>query len=165
MHGTRSAAPRRAPMTGLRPEHDPTAAPVEGELPSGQYWQAGTVPSPVGVVVLVHGRHGRGGRYRHVAERLAGGGYVTYVVDHPGHGRSPGTRGNISSMAATVDGVDRLAALAAERHPGVPLFVYGHSMGGLIALTYLTGNPTPGVRGAGISSPALDTPAAARVPG
>jgi alpha-beta hydrolase superfamily lysophospholipase len=152
-------------MTAPRPEGDPTATPVEGTLPAGQYWQAWTVPSPVGVVVLVHGLHEHGGRYRHVAERLARGGYATYVVDHPGHGRSPGSRGNISSMAATVDGVDRLAFLAAERHPGVPLFVYGHSMGGLIALTYLTGVPHPGIRGAVISAPALDTSAAAGLQG
>src|SRR3954465_8131041 len=120
MHGTRPAAPRRAPMTGLRPENDPTAAPVEGELPAGQYWQAWTVPSPGGVVVPVPGLREHGGRYRPVAERLARGGYATYVADHPGHGRSPGTRGNISSMAATVDGVDRLPPPAPPRHPAAP---------------------------------------------
>jgi acylglycerol lipase len=110
--------------------------------------------------VLVHGLHEHGGRYRHVAERLARSGYASYVVDHPGHGRSSGARGNISSMAGTVDGVDQLVRLAGERHPGAPLFVYGHSMGGLIALTYLTGSPDARIRGAVISAPALDTGAA-----
>ncbi|WP_222268002.1 alpha/beta hydrolase [Modestobacter marinus] len=152
-------------MTGPRPGEDATAAHTEGTLGSGQYWQAWAVPSPVGVVVLVHGLHEHGGRYGHVAGRLARAGYATYVVDHPGHGRSPGVRGNISTMAGTVDGVDRLVRLAGERHPGVPLFVYGHSMGGLIALTYLTGSPEPRVRGAVISAPALDTSAAAGLRG
>jgi alpha-beta hydrolase superfamily lysophospholipase len=138
-------------------------ARTDGTLPSGQFWQAWTVDAPVGVVLLVHGLHEHSGRYAHVAQRLAAAGYATYAVDHPGHGRSPGSRGNIGSMAATVDGVTALAALAADRHPGVPLFVYGHSLGGLIALQYLTGSPDPRIRGAVISAPALDTSAASGV--
>jgi alpha-beta hydrolase superfamily lysophospholipase len=140
---------------------EPTS--VEGTLPSGQFWQGWTVEPPVGVVVLVHGLHEHGGRYRHVAARLARAGYASYVVDHPGHGRSPGTRGDIGSMASTVAGVDATVRLAADRHPGVPLFVYGHSLGGLISLQYLTGSPDPRIRGAVISAPALDTDAASGV--
>jgi alpha-beta hydrolase superfamily lysophospholipase len=150
-------------MTAPRPDEGRTAAHTEGVLASGQFWQAWTLQTPVAVVVLVHGLHEHGGRYRHVAERLAAAGYAVYVVDHPGHGRSPGTRGNLASMAATVGGVDALARLAGERHPGVPLFVYGHSLGGLIALQYLTGTPDARVRGAVISAPALDTGAATGV--
>src|SRR3712207_185461 len=63
-------------------------------------------------------------------------------------------------MAAAVDGVAELVRFAGERHPGVPLFVYGHSLGGLIALQYLTGTPDPRIAGAVISAPALDTGAA-----
>jgi alpha-beta hydrolase superfamily lysophospholipase len=110
--------------------------------------------------VLVHGLHEHGGRYAGVAERLARSGYASYAVDHPGHGRSPGVRGNLTSMAAAVDGVAQLVGLAGERHPGAPLFVYGHSLGGLIALQYLTGAPDDRIRGAVISAPALDTSAA-----
>ncbi len=150
-------------MTAPRPDEGRTAAHTEGVLPSGQFWQAWTLQTPVAVVVLVHGLHEHGGRYRHVAERLTAAGYAVYVVDHPGHGRSPGTRGNLASMAVTVGGVDALARLAGERHPGVPLFVYGHSLGGLIALQYLTGTPDARIRGAVISAPALDTGAATGV--
>ena len=77
-------------------------AHLDGTSPAGQYWQAWTPEEPVGVVVLVHGLHEHGGRYRSVAERLAAAGYAGYVVDHPGHGRSPGTRGNIGSMGGAV---------------------------------------------------------------
>jgi len=135
-------------------------AHIDGTSPAGQHWQAWTPEEPVGVVVLVHGLHEHGGRYRSVAERLAAAGYAGYAVDHPGHGRSPGTRGNIGSMAATVDGVHALVRLAGERHPGLPLFVYGHSLGGLIALQYLTGDPDPAIAGAVISAPAVDLSAA-----
>ena len=141
-------------MTAARPVH------AEGTLSSGQYRQAWTVEDPVGAVVLVHGVHEHGGRYRHVAEALAAAGYAVHAVDHPGHGRSPGRRGNIGSMAAVVDGVAELVRLAGQQHPGVPLFVYGHSLGGLIALQYLTGTPDARVAGAVISAAALDTSAA-----
>ena len=99
----------------------------EGTLPSGQYWQGWTVPDPVGVVVFVHGVHEHGGRYAHVAERLAAGGYASYAPDHPGHGRSPGRRADIGSLAAAVEGVAQTVRAAGDRHPGVPVFVYGHS--------------------------------------
>ncbi|MER7080041.1 Lysophospholipase, alpha-beta hydrolase superfamily [Saccharopolyspora kobensis] len=134
----------------------PAAAHSEGTSPSGQYWQSWTVEQPGGVVVLVHGLHEHSGRYRHVAARLNAAGYAVYALDHPGHGRSPGTRGNIGGMAAAVTGVGLLARLAADRHSGVPVFVYGHSMGGLISLQYLTGTPLQRIRGAVISAPALD---------
>ena len=135
----------------------------QGTLPSGQYWQGWAVPDPVGVVVLVHGVHEHGGRYGHVAERLGAAGYASYAPDHPGHGRSPGRRGNIGSLAAAVDGVAQTARAAADRHPGVPLFVYGHSLGGLVALQYLTGTPHERVAGGVVSAPALDTSTATPV--
>jgi acylglycerol lipase len=130
---------------------------AEGTLSTGQYWQAWTDDgTPVrGVVVLVHGVHEHGGRYAHVGTRLAAAGYPVYAVDHPGHGRSPGPRGNIGSMDEAVAGVDALARLAVEQHPGVPAFVYGHSLGGLIALQYITGTPIE-LRGAVVSAPAVD---------
>ena len=148
-------------MTEPRGDAAPTLA--EGTLPCGQYWRGWAVDDPAGSVVLVHGLHEHGGRYRHVAERLAAAGYACYAADHPGHGRSAGTRGNIGSMAAAVTGVDEAVRLAWERHPGTPLFVYGHSLGGLIALQYLTGAPDARIRGAVISAPALDTSAASGV--
>ncbi len=129
----------------------------DGTLSTGQYWQRWRPDGPAkGAVVLVHGLHEHSGRYAHVAERLAGAGYAVTAVDHPGHGRSPGTRGGIRSMAETVHGLDVVVRRAEDATPGVPLFVYGHSLGGLIALQYLTGRPSPGVRGGVLSAPAVD---------
>jgi acylglycerol lipase len=141
-----------------------TARHEDGRLPvSGQYWQAWTPSGPVrGVVVLVHGAHEHSGRYAHVAETLGAAGFAVHAVDHPGHGRSAGTRGNIGSMAQTVAGVDQVARAAQQRHAGAPTFVYGHSLGGLIALQYLTGDPVP-LAGAVISAPAVDLSAASAV--
>ncbi|MER7012192.1 lysophospholipase [Saccharopolyspora sp. NPDC000359] len=143
-------------MTTPHDDALPTAEHSEGTSSNGQYWQSWTVERPAGVVVLVHGVHEHSGRYWHVAERYTAAGYAVYAVDHPGHGRSAGKRGNIGSMAAAVAGVDLVARLAAQRHEDVPLFVHGHSMGGLISLQYLTGAPLERIAGAVISAPALD---------
>ena len=144
-----------------------TAARDEGTTPDGKYWQSWSVNNPTAVVILVHGVHEHSGRYQHVADRLTSSGFAVYAMDLPGHGRSPGKRGNIGSMAATVDGVDRLTRRAAEKHPRVPLFLYGHSLGGLITLQYVTGAHHDRIRGAVVSAPALDistaTPSQKRV--
>jgi alpha-beta hydrolase superfamily lysophospholipase len=134
---------------------------LEGTLPdSGLYWQGWANDEPVrGVVVLIHGAHEHSGRYAHVAERLLVSGYRTYAIDHAGHGRSPGARGNIGSMAGTVAAVDELARFAQSRHPSAPTFVYGHSLGGLIALQYVTGSPVS-LSGVVVSAPAVDVSAA-----
>jgi alpha-beta hydrolase superfamily lysophospholipase len=134
---------------------------TEGTLErSGLYWRSWTDDQPAtGVVVLVHGLHEHSGRYAHVAERLLRSGYRTYAVDHAGHGHSPGSRGNIGTMAATVAGVHEVAQLAQSENPDRPTFVYGHSMGGLIALQYLTGDAVS-LHGAVLSAPAVDLSAA-----
>ena len=140
---------------------------VEGSLscPGGReaYWQS-WAPSDAeikAVVLLVHGLHEHSGRYAHVGQRFAAEGYAAYAVDHPGHGRTAGRRGNIGRMADVVAGVHALAGHAADRHPGAPLFVLGHSLGGLIALQYVTGDPAP-LRGAIISAAAVDLSAASQ---
>ncbi|MEU7905678.1 lysophospholipase [Actinoplanes sp. NPDC049118] len=136
-----------------------TQTHAEGRLTNHQYWQSWSPEAPTGLVIVVHGAHEHSGRYRPVAERLTAAGYAVHALDHPGHGQSSGKRGNITSMAAAVHGVDTLTRMATEVHPGAPVFVYGHSLGGLIALQYLTGTPAGCVRGGIISAPALDTSA------
>jgi alpha-beta hydrolase superfamily lysophospholipase len=107
-------------------------------------WQGWVPPQPPkGVVVIVHGLAEHGGRYAHVAEHLAAHGYASYAHDHHGHGRSAGTRGNIDRMSHVVTDLETMIRSASGRHAGAPLFLYGHSMGGLIALVYATGDPVP----------------------
>ena len=88
------------------------------------------------VVVLVHGLGEHSGRYDHVAARLVGEGYAVHAVDHRGHGRSDGPRAFIEDMDDVVADVDTLVDGAVAAEPDVPVFMLGHSMGGLIALRY-----------------------------
>jgi alpha-beta hydrolase superfamily lysophospholipase len=91
---------------------------------------------PRAVVVIAHGAGEHSGRYAHVAARLVDEGYAVYALDHRGHGHSEGARAVIDRIDNAVEDLDQLIVLAASEHPGVPLFLLGHSMGGTISVRY-----------------------------
>ncbi len=120
------------------------------------YWQAWLPHDPArAVVVIVHGIHEHSARYAHVGRRLAAAGYAVYAADHRGHGRSDGQRGNIERMSFLTNDLDSFVRFAAGRHPDLPIFMVGHSLGGLIALHYVTEQRTTRVRGLVVSGPAV----------
>jgi alpha-beta hydrolase superfamily lysophospholipase len=84
-------------------------------------------------VLLVHGIGEHSGRYEALVAHLCGAGYAVRAFDLRGHGRSEGRRGD-TRFAPTFDDIDRL--LDEERGHGLPLFLFGHSLGGLIVLAY-----------------------------
>jgi acylglycerol lipase len=101
------------------------------------YWQAWVPRDPVrAIVVVVHGLHDHSARYAHVGTRLAAAGFAVYAADHRGHGRSEGRRANIERMTLIQADLRSFVRFATERHPGLPVFMVGHSLGGLIALQY-----------------------------
>jgi alpha-beta hydrolase superfamily lysophospholipase len=101
------------------------------------FWQAWLPPDPCrGVVVIAHGAGEHSGRYLHVADRLVREGYAVYALDHRGHGRSGGPRAYIDRMDNAVADLDTLVVRAAGEHPGGPVVLLGHSMGGTVSLCY-----------------------------
>lgn len=88
-------------------------------------------------IVVVHGLGEHSGRYEAFGARMADYRFATFACDLRGHGLSDGRRGHVPSFDAVLQDVDRfrreVQGLTDER---VPLFVLGHSMGGLIALRY-----------------------------
>jgi acylglycerol lipase len=106
-----------------------------------------------GVVCLMHGLGEHSGRYAHVAAALADAGFATLTLDLPGHGRSPGKRGHLTIPQALM-AVDLLLDEAALRHPLRPRFLYGHSLGGCIALNYALRRERP-ISGVVATSPLL----------
>ena len=101
------------------------------------YWQAWLPEaSPRAIVLIAHGGAEHGGRYAWTAGQLTARGYVVYAIDHRGHGRSAGPRAYVDRVDNAVSDLHALADLTRERHPAAPVFLLGHSMGGLIALSY-----------------------------
>ncbi|MFC5472275.1 alpha/beta hydrolase [Cohnella suwonensis] len=111
----------------------------------------GDVPAVIGIV---HGMGEHMGRYVHVAEMLNASGYAVLGFDQRGHGNTAGKRGHVPQYADLLEGVDKLLAEARSRFPGVPLFLYGHSMGGNVTLNYLL-RCKPDIAGAIVSGPWL----------
>jgi alpha-beta hydrolase superfamily lysophospholipase len=88
------------------------------------------------VALVVHGYGEHIGRYEELAGVLAGHGAAVFGPDHMGHGASAGERVLIEDFEEVVADVHAVADLARRTHPGVPLVLIGHSMGGLIAARY-----------------------------
>ncbi|MEE8491745.1 MAG: lysophospholipase [Acidimicrobiia bacterium] len=86
-------------------------------------------------IVIVHGAAEHSGRYEHVGSALAARGYATYSYDHRGHGESSGPSMHVDNWREYVDDLeDRFSAVAVALK--LPMVLYGHSLGGLIALDY-----------------------------
>jgi acylglycerol lipase len=123
------------------------------------FWQAWDPDaSPAGAVVVVHGAAEHGGRYAYVAERLLSEGYVTYAIDHRGHGRSDGPRAMIDRFDHLVEDLRLFVARVTEEQGGRRPFLVGHSLGGAVALT-LAIRHGPDIAGLVVSGPAVATEA------
>lgn len=88
------------------------------------------------VVCLVHGIGEYAGRYDRTGEVFKEAGIAMVGMDLRGHGLSTGTRGHASPRESVLRDVDRLVEFAQREYPDIPVFLYGHSMGGNIALDY-----------------------------
>ena len=91
---------------------------------------------PRAVVVIVHGFNAHSGHYTWVAEQLLARGLAVYALDLRGRGKSEGERFYIEKIADYVDDVSTFVKLAKAREPGVPVYLLGHSAGGVVACTY-----------------------------
>jgi alpha-beta hydrolase superfamily lysophospholipase len=91
---------------------------------------------PAAVVCLLHGLGEHSGRYTRVAEALAGAGLVLSALDLRGHGKSPGPRGHAQSYEVFMEDIQCFLDEAVRRFPGKPIFLYGQSLGGNLALNF-----------------------------
>ena len=91
---------------------------------------------PRGIVAICHGFNSHSGQYLWAAGRFAADGYAVYALDLRGRGRSDGERFHVETIAQYVGDLASLIDLAKAREPGLPVFLLGHSAGGVIACTY-----------------------------
>lgn len=89
------------------------------------------------VALIAHGYAEHAGRHADLAEHLVSDGAAVYAPDHRGHGYSDGERGLVDDTEALIDDFSRVYDLAVAEHPGLPVLLFGHSMGGLIATIFL----------------------------
>jgi acylglycerol lipase len=121
----------------------------------GYHWAS---PEPRARVLLQHG-YGEYAerfvtRYDALIPRLMAEGFDVYAIDLPGHGRSPGRRGSVDVRDSARHHLAATRTLAAQG----PVFLFGHSLGGLVAAHTVIEDPT-NIAGVVLTSPALPTPA------
>jgi len=109
------------------------------------------------VLLIVHGLGEHSGRYMNVVNCFVPRGYAIYGIDHLGHGRSDGQRLYVERFRDYTEPLDNYFGMIRDWQPGKPVFLVGHSMGGLIGALYLTAHQA-GLAGAVLSGPAVKTP-------
>jgi len=97
-------------------------------------WRPTTKPR--GAVAIVHGFNGHSGYYSWVAEQLVIAGLAVYALDLRGRGQSDGERFYVEAFADYVGDVSTFVTLVKGREPGLPVFLLGHSAGGVVACLY-----------------------------
>jgi lysophospholipase len=128
-------------------------AAADGLLLTRQTWRP--EGAPAAVLAVVHGYGEHGGRYRGLAEALAPRGYAVHVYDLRGHGRSGGRRGHLRRFGDYLDDTAVYLDAVREEQPGQPVYLLGHSLGGLIASAYVEDRPDGLLAGLILSSPFL----------
>lgn len=116
-----------------------------------------TQPRTKALIALVHGLGDHTGRYLHVGKTLTDAGYALVGFDLRGHGKSGGPRGHSPSSEALIQDIRQFFKFLVHRYTDLPHFLYGHSLGGLLSLTYAirysAGLKGVIVTGAGLRSP------------
>jgi alpha-beta hydrolase superfamily lysophospholipase len=128
----------------------------DGENIAVQDWHLPEEVRPRGQVLLVHGLGEHAGRYDALAGVLNDWGFAVRGYDQYGHGESDGPRGTLPHANRLLDDLADLVESARVRKPGLPLILLGHSLGGLVAASFVA-RTLLAVDALVLSSPALAT--------
>ena len=123
-------------------------------LSSGVQYRHWPVDDAKACLLLAHGLAEHTGRYEHVAARFNERGVAVVGPDHMGHGASPGIRVYLKAFSEYLEPMQALRARIDEWYPGRPVFLFGHSMGGLISAHLLLESQAE-FQGAMLSGPAF----------
>ena len=111
-----------------------TEGKFEGAKGLSIFYQSWLPENPKAIVQVVHGFAEHSGRYLNVVNELVPLDYGIYADDHRGHGRSEGTRNYVDSFDQYIEDEKTLYDIIKEKHPNLPIFLLGHSMGSLIVI-------------------------------
>jgi acylglycerol lipase len=101
-------------------------------------WRPETTPRAV--VAICHGFNSHSGYYMWVAEQLVESGLAVYALDLRGRGKSDGERYYVERVSDYIGDLSRLIQIAKEREPGLPVYLLGHSAGGVLSCVYTLEN-------------------------
>jgi alpha-beta hydrolase superfamily lysophospholipase len=101
-----------------------------------RHWRPANGASPKAAIVICHGVNSHGGQYLWAGEQFAAAGFAVTALDLRGRGKSDGERYYIDSIDEYAADVGRAIAHAKSRDPGVPVYLLGHSAGGVTSVTY-----------------------------
>ncbi|MFO0690774.1 MAG: alpha/beta hydrolase [Myxococcota bacterium] len=122
-----------------------------------RYRYAWLPPDPHRAMVLVHGYAEHAGRYDAMAMHFAAQGFAVHAYDQAGHGRTRGPRGHVDRFERLLDELAQFVERTAAEHPGLPIALVGHSMGGLVVAATAAFR-RPDVERIVLSGPLLEMP-------
>lgn len=120
-----------------------------------QYW----LPEgePKAILLVAHGISEHSGRYMNVVNHFVPAGYAVYGIDHIGHGKSDGKRVCVERFQDYTKTLKKYFDMIRGWQPEKPIFLVGHSMGGLISSAYLLEHQDE-LTGAVLSGPGIKVP-------
>ncbi|XP_008826784.1 monoglyceride lipase isoform X2 [Nannospalax galili] len=126
-----ASSPRRTPQNV--PYQDlPHLVNADGQYLFCRYWKPSGTPKAL--IFVSHGAGEHCGRYDELAQMLRGLNLLVFAHDHVGHGQSEGERMVVSDFQVFVRDVLQHVDTVQKDHPGLPVFLLGHSMGGAISI-------------------------------
>jgi len=142
-------------MTMATGPNEATTRMPDGTILRTLHWEP--EGEPWAVALVVHGLGEHGGRYGNVARAFTAAGIDVHGYDHRGFGGSAGQRAYVDRWGQFHDDLAQMMTAIRADHPGLPLVLYGHSMGGLVTLGYvLSETPRPEPDLLVLSAPGLD---------
>ena len=127
-------------MTTLSTTHEETIDSANGIKIFVRSWAPESTARAA--IVVCHGVNSHGGQYLWAAEQFVAAGFAVFALDLRGRGRSEGEPFYVENVMDYVSDVANTIALAKSRHPGLPLYLLGHSAGGVVSATYVLDNQT-----------------------
>jgi len=122
------------------------------------YFQSWLPDNPAkAVLLIVHGLNEHSGRYGHFSDFFVNEGFAVYGMDLIGHGKSDGTRSYVKDFTNYINDLILYLEKIKQLQPGSPIFLIGHSMGGLIGTLLLIDHPGQ-VAGAVLSGSVVQLP-------
>jgi alpha-beta hydrolase superfamily lysophospholipase len=122
-------------MTKFKPMIEGSFSGVDGVKIFTREWQP-AAGNAHGVVVISHGLNAHSGLYEWAAQQFISHGLAVYALDHRGRGRSEGERFFVKKFTDWTQDLATFVDIVKAREPGLPVFLLGHSAGGVIACAY-----------------------------